>query len=389
MPSNVMWMRAPSSVSSVMRRSSSTTPSGRLTVQSSPPGSTLPRSLSPSNELPVIGNVARVPRGPEPMFCVGAVFRRSGIRGRDRMAVFLSAGDGEEAARGTCAHPASVAKAASLRTSLRRAPTGTSQDLVDRVDGAFGAQIAARYGEEAIQERVLRVSGLEAGRGPELVGRGVDALAARERRDHLRRPVTKPERGHVDEGAVVGLECEAQVELEDAVSPEKRPVTATGQHLSAQPRALEVAARYRCGDASTVRHCADFLYADDCDLQRHQQPGIHSSSPSLFGWMVAPRNPRRLTFSADADSGFQLRTSYGYDNFPGCRSYSRDDPDADRGELAVVDRVAGHQLLSTVKERRLRPSVSCRRRGRTPSRDKANTLHRILRMRLRLAQPGT
>ena len=71
--------------------------------------------------------------------------------------------------------------------------------------------------------------------------------------------MTKPERGHVDEGAVVGLERDAQVELEDAVSPQQRPVTATGKHLSAQPRALEVAARYRCGDASAVRDRTDFL----------------------------------------------------------------------------------------------------------------------------------
>src|SRR5262245_9874326 len=222
------------------------------------------------------------------MFCAGAVFRRSVIRGRDRMAVFLSAGDGEGAVRGTCAPPASAANAASLRTSLRRASTGVSQDLVDRVDGAFSAPIAARYCEEPIQEPVLRVRGLEARYGPEVIGRGVDALAARERRHHFRRPVTKPERGHVDESAVVGLERKAQVELEDAVSPEECPVTATRQHLSAQPRALEVAARYRCGDASTVRHGADFLYADDRDLQRHQQTGIHSSTAlRSFGSMVA------------------------------------------------------------------------------------------------------
>src|SRR5262249_13225750 len=105
---------------------------------------------------------------------------------------------------------------------------------------------------------------------------GSTLFAARERGDHFRRSVTKPERGHVDESPVVGLECKTQVELEDAVSPKERPVTATGQHLSAQPRAFEVAARYRCGDASTVRHCADFLYAGDRDLQRHQQTGIHS-----------------------------------------------------------------------------------------------------------------
>src|SRR5882672_2247190 len=135
------------------------------------------------------------------------------------MAGLLSAGGGGEAARGTRAHPASVANAASLRTSRRRLSTGASEDLVDRVDGAFGAPIAARYGEEAIQEQVVRVRGLEAGRSPEVVGRGLDALPACERRDHFRRPVTKPERSHVDEGAVVGLERNPQVELEDAVSP--------------------------------------------------------------------------------------------------------------------------------------------------------------------------
>src|SRR6059036_2362497 len=104
------------------------------------------------------------------------------------MAVLLSAGGGEEAARGRCAHPASVANAASLRTSLRRLSTGASENLVDRVDGALGAPIAARYDEKAIQERVLRMPGLKAGRRPEIVGRGVDALATRERRDHFRRP---------------------------------------------------------------------------------------------------------------------------------------------------------------------------------------------------------
>src|SRR6266446_7372615 len=223
MPSNVMWMSAPSSVSSMMRRSSSVTPSERLTVQSSPEGSTLPRSLSPSNEPPVIGTVMREPCGPAPMFCVGPVLRRSDIRGRERMTVLLSEDDGEGAASGTGAHPASVANAASLRTSLRRGSRGgASEDLVDGVDGAFGAPIAARYGEEAIQERILRVPGLEAWGGPEVVGRGVDALAAPERRDHFRRPVTKPERREVDEGAVVGLERDAQVELEDAVSSEER-----------------------------------------------------------------------------------------------------------------------------------------------------------------------
>src|SRR6185503_16349297 len=122
------------------------------------------------------------------------------------MAVLRSAGDGEGAGRGTCAYPASVANAASLRTSLLRSSMGASQDLVDRVGGPVGAPIAARYGEETIQERVFRVPNLETRRSPEVIGRRVDALAAPDGRDDLRRTVTKPERRHVDERAVVGLE---------------------------------------------------------------------------------------------------------------------------------------------------------------------------------------
>src|ERR1700687_51651 len=99
-----------------------------------------------------------------------------------------------------------------------------SENLGNRVDRPFGTPVATRYGEDAIQECVLRVPGLEAWRGPEVVRRGVDPLAPRERRDHFRRPVTKPERRHVDEGAVVGLERDAEVELEDAVCAEERPI---------------------------------------------------------------------------------------------------------------------------------------------------------------------
>src|SRR5262249_53371346 len=132
------------------------------------------------------------PKLPKPEVRDSAGFEMERHQGRDCMALFLSVGDGAETARSTSARPASAANAASLRTSLRRASMGTSQDLVDRVDGSLGAPIAARYGEEAVQEHVLRVPGLETGRGPEVVGRGVDALAARECRDHCRRPVTKP-----------------------------------------------------------------------------------------------------------------------------------------------------------------------------------------------------
>jgi hypothetical protein len=82
--------------------------------------------------------------------------------------------------------------------------------------------------------------------------------------------VTKPERRHVDEGTVVGLEGEAQVELEDAVSPEEGPIAAAGQHLPAQSWALEVTARYRGDDARTVGRRAELLRVHDRNLQGHQ-----------------------------------------------------------------------------------------------------------------------
>src|SRR5580700_1198775 len=223
-------MSAPSSVSSVIRRSGSRTPSGRLITQSPPPGSTLPRSLSPSNEPPMIGNVRRVPRGPAPTFCVGAVRSRRVRRGRERIELLLSASGGGTVT-GAETHPASVASAATRRTLLRCTCMRVSQDLVDRVDRALRAPVTARHGKQSIQEIVLRVAGLKTRKGPEIVRGRVDALASRKGRDDVRRTVAKALRGHVDECAVVRLERDAQVELENSVPSEERPISATCKHL--------------------------------------------------------------------------------------------------------------------------------------------------------------
>jgi hypothetical protein len=115
------------------------------------------------------------------------------------------------------------------------------------------------------------VPGLEARRGAEVVARRVHALTSCQRRDHLRRSVTDPQRCHVNERAVVGLERQAQVELEDAVPPEERPVAPARKHLSAQPWTLEVAGRDGCRAANPVRHGPDLLRGRHHDLQHHQQ----------------------------------------------------------------------------------------------------------------------
>src|SRR5216683_1704391 len=212
MPVNVVWIKAPSSVSSVTRRSSSNVPSALAVTQSPPPASTLPRRRSPSKEPPVTGKMASVPCGVLPISSVAEVVRRSSMRGREFMA--------SKASR--------------------------SENFVNGIDRAFCATVAAGHCDQAIQERVRGVCGLEARRGAKVVGRGIDGLAASDGRDHVRRSVTQAERFHRDERAVVGPERDAKVQLEDAVGAEEEPVRApTRQDRSAKTGALEVPADQR------------------------------------------------------------------------------------------------------------------------------------------------
>jgi hypothetical protein len=126
-------------------------------------------------------------------------------------------------------------------------------------------------GKESIQERVPGMRGFETWRGPKVVGGRIHAFAARKCGDDFRGPVAKPERRHLDQGAVLGLEREAKVELQNSVRSQERPVRPAGQHLSAQPRAFEVAARDRRNHPRTVGNGADLLRSGHRDLQRHQQ----------------------------------------------------------------------------------------------------------------------
>src|SRR5258705_11407385 len=102
-----------------------------------------------------------------------------------------------------------------LRSSSLR--QSTSDNLVNGVDRTFWAAVATGDGNETIQERVCGMRGLEPWRGPKVVGRGINRLAACDGRDHFRRTVAYPERSHRDERAVLGPQRGAQVQLEDAV----------------------------------------------------------------------------------------------------------------------------------------------------------------------------
>jgi hypothetical protein len=73
-----------------------------------------------------------------------------------------------------------------MSSSLRQR---TSKNFVNGVDRAFWAAVTTGDGNETIQERVRGMPGLEPWRGPKVVGRGINRLAACDGRDHFRRTV--------------------------------------------------------------------------------------------------------------------------------------------------------------------------------------------------------
>src|SRR5205807_9821929 len=96
-----------------------------------------------------------------------------------------------------------------------------SEELFDHVNRPAGANLPGANGKQPVQEGIFRFGSLEA-RHRTKVG------------SSWRSVVTDALERHVDEGAVVGLQRDAQVELEDAVCAEERPVTATGDRQTAE-----------------------------------------------------------------------------------------------------------------------------------------------------------
>ena len=98
------------------------------------------------------------------------------------------------------------------------------------MNGAAGANLPGADGEQSVQKGVFRLGGLE----------------ARQRTESgpYRRPVvTDTFERHVNEGGVVGLERDAEVELDHPVRSLHRPVVAPRQHLAAKPVPLRTSLR--------------------------------------------------------------------------------------------------------------------------------------------------
>src|SRR5262245_694540 len=224
-----------------MRRSSEKVPLASAMIQSPPPASTFPRRRSPSNEPPTTGTIVSAPCGVEPNSCQADVSRRRTMSGRN------------------------------LIGSL------TSEHLVNRVNRALRATVAAGHGNEAIQERVRLVRSHEARDGPEVVRRCVDTFAASDGRDHLGRTMAQAERAHRDQRAVIGPQGAAKIQFQHAVRAKEQPIRAAGwQNRTAKTRPLERAAAYRRGPARPVGHRADVLRRSDIYLHRHEKARVHS-----------------------------------------------------------------------------------------------------------------
>src|ERR1700674_9624 len=132
------------------------------------------------------------------------------------------------------------------------------EDLVDRVNRPRRPTIARGDSDQSVQERILRRARFEPGRGPEVVLGRIDGFASRERRQYLRGTMAEPEGRHADQGAVVGLERDSQIELEDGVGPREGPVT-SAQNLAAQARAFEGTACDGRYDARSMGHSTELL----------------------------------------------------------------------------------------------------------------------------------
>src|SRR5439155_10462310 len=97
-----------------------------------------------------------------------------------------------------------------------------SEDLFDPVNRSAGANLPGAQGEQPVQKGIFRVGSFEARQRPNIGS-------------SWRRVIADAHERHVNEGAVVGLQRDAQVELENAVCAFDHPIVAAGEHLAAQP----------------------------------------------------------------------------------------------------------------------------------------------------------
>src|ERR1700736_711889 len=141
--------------------------------------------------------------------------------------------------------------------------------------------------DDAVEPTVFVRRRLEERCDAEIILRRIDRLAAVEAVEHRRRPVAEAAIGHADEVPVVGLEGEADVELQGAGWPSPDPVGAAGLlDRAAELRSLEAAAGNDADAALAERRPAEVLDLRDLKRDGEEWRGadIHGlASPAVSG----------------------------------------------------------------------------------------------------------
>src|SRR5262249_20121581 len=127
----------------------------------------------------------------------------------------------------------------------RGGAAATSEYLVDPVNCSVRTSFTDTDGDDAIQECVLFRRGFEPRHRSEIVARGIDDLSTAESGDRIGRAMSQPLKRHLNQRVIVGLERDAQVELQSAVGAEQQPVASARQNLAAKSWTFELASRDR------------------------------------------------------------------------------------------------------------------------------------------------
>jgi hypothetical protein len=81
---------------------------------------------------------------------------------------------------------------------------------------------------------------------------------------------------------IVGLQRDAQVQLQDAVGSQQQPITSSRQNLPAKPRPFEIASRDRHEGTNAIGYRTELLHRSGDDTDRHEGPRCYlGGSPGL------------------------------------------------------------------------------------------------------------
>src|SRR5262249_47549201 len=159
-----------------------------------------------------------------------------------------------------------------------------SEDLFNPVNSPVRTGFADTDADDTVQECVCLGRGLESRQRTKVVAGGIDGLSTAESGVDIGSCMTQPLKRHGDQGMIVRLECDAQVQLHDTVRAQQQPVTSSRQDLAAKPRAFEIASCHGNDAANAMRYRSDSLRWRGCEPHGHQWLRFHGDLSPVRLW---------------------------------------------------------------------------------------------------------